>query len=113
MSATEIMGLAFLLAVVGRWSHNQSALPGAKGLVEIIFALLVISLLDQGRTQPVARGFAFVFLAAVLLSDNSPLTGLANIKDKQSVAKPAAGTTGAPSSQPASGGAGSNKKGLL
>ncbi len=112
MSATEIMGLAFLLAVVGRWSHNQSALPGAKGLVEIIFALLVISLLDQGRTQPIARGFAFVFLAAVLLSDNSPLTGLANIKDKTATAKPAAGT-GTPSSQPASGGAGSNKKGLL
>jgi hypothetical protein len=89
MSATEIMALAMLLAVIGRWSHNQQAIPGAKGLVEIVFALLVIAFLDQGRTEPIAKGFAWIFLAAVVLSDNSPITGLAKISNATATAKSA------------------------
>jgi len=77
MNATELMALAFLLAIIGRWEHGQKAMPGGKAIVEVIFALLVIAFLDQGRTQPLARGFAYIFLAAVLLGSNSPITGLA------------------------------------
>lgn len=78
MNATELMALAFLLAIIGRWEHNQATMPGGKAIVEVIFALLVIAFLDQGRTQPIARGFAYIFLAAVLLGKNSPISGLAN-----------------------------------
>lgn len=95
MKATSIMLLAIGLAAVGRWAHNEQAVPGAKGLVEVLFALLVISALDTGRAEPIARGFAWLFLAAVLLSNNSPITGLSKIKDTPAKAKttPAKPTT--------------------
>lgn len=77
MGATTVMAIAVVGGLVGRWSHNQKAVPSAGGLVQIAFAVVVIAALDQGQTQQVARGFAWLFLAAVLLSNNSPLTGLA------------------------------------
>lgn len=91
MSATELMVLAFVLAVVGRWAHGQKAIAGAGALVEIIFALLVVSALDQGRTKSIAMGFAWLFLAAVLLSNNSPLTALAKISNNNTIAGAATG----------------------
>jgi hypothetical protein len=116
MSASELMGLAMLLELVGRWSHGKKAVPSAGGLVEIIFALLLISFLDTGKTQPIARGFAYVFLAAVLLGDNSPIQGIANAAKSQGQAAPAPSTP-APSTPatPAPPGFGTspNKKGLL
>lgn len=69
--------VAIMLGVVGRWAHNENAIPPAKNVLQIVFALLVLSMLDQGQTQPIARGFAWIFLVAVCLSNNSPLTGLA------------------------------------
>jgi hypothetical protein len=50
--------------------------------VEVVFALLVIAALDQGRTQGIARGFAWLFLVAVLLGNNSPVTGLARLEQR-------------------------------
>lgn len=88
MNATEIMALAFLLAVIGRWAHNESAVPSGKGLIEVVFALLVIAFLDAGRTAPIARGFAWLFLVAVVLSDKSPITGLAQASVVPSSGKP-------------------------
>ncbi len=76
MSATSIMLLAIAGGVIGRWAGNEDAVPSAGGVVEVVFALIVISALDQGRTQPIARGFAYLFLAAVLLGKNSPINGL-------------------------------------
>lgn len=70
------MMVAILAAVVGRWSHNQPT-ASVKVVVEAVFAILVIAMLDQGKTEPLAKGFAWIFLAAVLLSNNSPLTGIA------------------------------------
>lgn len=78
MSATTVMAIAVVGGLVGRWAHSQKTVPSAAGVVEIVFAAVVIAALDQGRTQGIARGFAWLFLAAVLLSDNSPLTGIAN-----------------------------------
>jgi hypothetical protein len=72
------MLLAIGAGLVGRWSHNQKTIPSAGGVVEVVFALVLIAALDNGRTEDVARGFAWLFLAGVLLSNNSPLTGLAN-----------------------------------
>jgi hypothetical protein len=76
MNASTIMFVAVAAAAVGRWSHNQPT-ASVKTVVESAFAIIVIALLDQGKTEVVAKGFAWIFLAAVLLSNNSPLTGLA------------------------------------
>jgi hypothetical protein len=78
MSASTVMMVAVLLAVVGRWAHNQPV-GTAKTVVEAVFAIVVIALLDQGRTEDVAKGFAWLFFAAVLLSNNSPITGIAKV----------------------------------
>lgn len=77
MSATTTMVVAIGAGVVGRWANNQKAIPDAAQVIEVLFALVLIAALDQGRTQGIARGFSYLFLAAVLLSNNSPLTGLA------------------------------------
>jgi hypothetical protein len=60
--ASTIMLVAVLLYVVHRWATNQHAVS-PKVAVEAAFALLVIALLDQGETEPVAKGFAWLFLA--------------------------------------------------
>lgn len=106
MNATELMGVALLLAVVGRWEHNQATVPSGKAIVEVIFALLVIAFLDQGRTQPLARGFAYIFLAAVLLGSNSPISGLskASVVAAPAPAAPATSTTPSTPNNPRAGG---------
>jgi hypothetical protein len=62
MRASTIMLVAVLLYVVHRWAANKKAVD-PKTVVEACFALLVIALLDQGETEPVAKGFAWLFLA--------------------------------------------------
>jgi hypothetical protein len=76
VSASNVMLMAIILAAIGRWAHNQTA-ASAKIVVEAIFAILIITMLDNGKTEPVAKGFAWLFFVAVLLGNNSPLTGLA------------------------------------
>ncbi len=61
MRASTIMLLAVTLYVVHRWATNQKAVD-AKTVIEGIFAVLVIAMLDQGRTEPIATGFAWLFL---------------------------------------------------
>lgn len=74
-----MMLAAFAAGILGRWAHNQPT-PGAKQIVQAIFALVVIAALDQGRTADIAKGFAGLFLVAVLLGNNSPLSALKNVK---------------------------------
>ena len=82
MSGVSVMMLAIALGVVGRWANNKDAVPSGTGVLEIIFALLVIAALDQGRTRPLARGFAWLFLMSVLLGTTSPINGLAKLESK-------------------------------
>lgn len=89
MRASSIMVLAVVLAVIGRWANNKSTPIDAKAVIETVFAIIVVALLDQGQTEGIAKGFAWLFLAAVLLSSNSPLTGIARATNK-STQKPAA-----------------------
>jgi hypothetical protein len=77
VSATQIFLIAIVAGVIGRWANNQKAVPDAKQVIAVVFSLILISAADQGGTQQIARGFALLFLVAVLLSSNSPLTGLA------------------------------------
>jgi hypothetical protein len=83
MSATGTMMVAMGAGVLGRWANNQNAVPSSTGVVEVVFALVVISALDQGKTAPIAKGFAWLFLLAVLLGKNSPLNGLARLVSAQ------------------------------
>lgn len=80
MSATKVFGAAILLGVIGRWANNKKALPSVQGTLEVIGALFLVSFMDRGRTEPVAKGLAWLFLGAVLLSDSSPLTGLSKVE---------------------------------
>jgi len=72
------MLIAFGVAILGRWAHKQSI--GAGTIVRALFAILVIAALDDGETEPIAKGFASLFLVAVLLGKNSPLNAIQNIK---------------------------------
>ena len=74
--ATVIFFLALLAGLTGRWAHNKP-LPSGKGILQIIFALVVITVLDRGQTRPIARGFAYLFLVVILLGPDSPLQALA------------------------------------
>jgi len=78
MNASTIVLMAIVLALIGRWSHNEPTVS-AKLVVEAVFVLVVIAMLDQGQTQGVAQGFAWLIFAAVILSKNSPLTGIAKV----------------------------------
>jgi hypothetical protein len=72
------MLVAFGVGIIGRWSHNQKIT--AATAVRAVFAILVIAALDTGQTEPIARGFAVLFLTAVLLGKNSPLNAIQRIK---------------------------------
>jgi len=72
------MLIAFGVAILGRWAHNQKI--DAALAVRAAFVVLVIAALDQGETEPVAKGFATLFLVAVLLGKNSPLSAIQRIK---------------------------------
>lgn len=78
MRASTIMLIAFALAILGRWAHNQKL--GAGTVVRALFAIFVIAALDQGKTEPLAKGFAALFLVAVALGKNSPLNAIQRIK---------------------------------
>lgn len=71
-----VFAIAWGALVLGHWANGQPT-TNAKQLIEMAFALIVIALLDQGETEPVAKGFAWLFLAVVLLRKDSILTALA------------------------------------
>ncbi len=62
MSAVMIMAVAVLMYVIHRWSENKNAVS-LGSVIGGIFAIVVIALLDHGVTEPVAKGFAWLFFA--------------------------------------------------
>lgn len=90
MRASTFMLVAFGALILGHWANNKPTW-NVKMVIEMAFALVVISLLDQGKTEPIARGFALLFLAAVLLGKNSPLTGIAKAAGIANPTQPAGG----------------------
>ena len=72
MSATEIMLMAFALLIVTHWATpGEHAIGSPKVLIEMIFAILFIAMLEQSaQLEPIAKGFAWLFFAAVVLSNN-------------------------------------------
>ena len=63
MKASTIMGIAVLLFIVHRWAKNEPAVT-ISVIFSGAFAIFVIAMLDQGRTEEIAKGFAWLFLVA-------------------------------------------------
>jgi hypothetical protein len=63
MRATSIMMLAVAMFIIHRWALDEPAV-NTQIAVSGLFAILVIAFLDQGVTEPVAKGFAYLFLFA-------------------------------------------------
>lgn len=68
------MAVAVILYVVHRWATNQPAVT-LPIVLSGLFAIFVIAMLDQGRTEPVARGFAWLFLAVAAYNALPAFTG--------------------------------------
>jgi len=85
MRATSLMMLAVALFILHRWATNQTAVS-VHIAVAGIFAILVIAFLDQGATEPVAKGFAWLFLIGAAYNMVPVLAKAAGT--------PATGTTG-------------------
>ena len=76
MRASYIAALAFLLLVAGRWANNKPAL-NVQTVVGGAFVIIVIAALDGGATEEIAKGVAWLILAAVALGSDSPLKAIA------------------------------------
>jgi hypothetical protein len=70
------MLLAVLLYVLHRWATNRPAVTLGT-VVSGVFVIFVIALLDQGRTEPVAKGFAWLFFLVAAYNAIPALTGAA------------------------------------
>jgi hypothetical protein len=62
MRAMTVMALAVLLFIIHRWATNKPAVT-LPVVLSGLFAITVIALLDTGRTEEIARGFAWLFFA--------------------------------------------------
>lgn len=86
MNATTIMMIAFGALILTHWANNKPT-ASLKTIVEMVFAIIFIALLDHGATEPIAKGFSWLFLAAVLLSNDSVLTSLSKAGNKPATPK--------------------------
>jgi hypothetical protein len=87
MRASVVMFLAVLLYIVHRWATNQPAVT-LPIVLSGLFVIFVIALLDQGRTEPVARGFAWLFFVVAAYNAIPAFTGA--IKSGKTAAQNAA-----------------------
>jgi hypothetical protein len=93
MSATMVFLLAWGALIVGHWSHSEPTIT-VKQVIEMSFALIVIAIMDSfDKTEHIAKGFAWLFLAAVLLRSDSVLTGLAKASGTGTQSAPDVGAT--------------------
>ncbi len=60
MRASVVMAMAIVLYVIARWTRNEPAVT-LPAVLSGAFAIFVIALLDHGRTEEVAKGFAWLF----------------------------------------------------
>lgn len=86
MTASMVMAVAILLYVIARWAHNKPAVT-LGGVVSGLIAIFIIALLDQGRTEQIAKGFAWLFFIVAAYNAIPPLTTLATTSAKKSAAQ--------------------------
>jgi len=69
-----MMLLAIILYIVHRWATGRPAVTLAV-VLSGIFAVLVIEAFDHGKAEPVAKGFAFLFLLVAAYNAIPAFTG--------------------------------------
>jgi hypothetical protein len=62
------MLMAVVIYMAHRWATPGKTAIDGKTLVEGIFVIVVIAMLDQGKTEGVAKGFAWLFLTVAALT---------------------------------------------
>ena len=60
--------------VLGRWARGQNAVPSGRQVGSAVFVLFMLDLADTGQVAPVARGFAWLFTTAAVLTSIGPVT---------------------------------------
>lgn len=68
--------------MIGKWAHNKPAVT-LKTVAASVFLVLVIGFMDQGATEKIAKGLAWLILASAVLSNDSPVTPVANLISTQ------------------------------
>lgn len=81
MSASTVMAIAVLMYVIARWAHNKTAVT-ITGVVSGLFVIVVIALLDHGKTESIAKGFAWLFFIVAAYNAIPPLTKAATTTAK-------------------------------
>jgi hypothetical protein len=105
MRASYVVAAALALLVVGRWAHGKPAL-NVQTVAGAVFVIIVVALLDNGSTEEIAKGIAWILLAVAALNPDSPLTAIADAVNGKTAA--AAGKSGLTAAQQKTGGGGPN-----
>lgn len=87
MRASYVVFAALALLVIGRWAHNKPAL-NVQTVVGGAFVIIVIAMLDGGKTEEIAKGIAWILLAVAALNPDSPLTAIASAEAAKTTNNP-------------------------
>jgi len=91
MRASVIMALAVGMYILARWEKNESAVT-LEGVLGGLFAILIIALLDQGKTEEIAKGFAWLFFLAAAYNAIPAFNSALTAAKKQDKKKSSTGT---------------------
>lgn len=75
------MFLAVILYIITRWSRNEPAVT-IQVVVSGAFVIFVIALLDHGRTEEIAKGFAWLFAIIAAYNAIPAITNVATTTAK-------------------------------
>jgi hypothetical protein len=83
------MLVAWGALILSHWAGSKPTV-NIRQVIEMVMAILLVAFLESSpKTQPIAQGLAWLFLAAVLLSNGSVLTALAKRANTTTPAKKA------------------------
>jgi hypothetical protein len=105
MRASYVAALALALLVIGRWAHGKPAFS-VQTVAGGVFVVIVIALLDNGSTEEIAKGIAWILVAVAALNPDSPITSIADAINGKTAA--AAGKSGLTAAQQKTGAGGPN-----
>jgi hypothetical protein len=76
MSAVTVMLFAWGCLILAHWANSEPTISTGQ-VVEMTIALVLIAVLEGiPSAEPLAKGFAWIFLAATLLSSKSIISAI-------------------------------------